>query len=92
MNEDLYNDLIYTFILTEPPVHMIVDIPTDVLYPNATKDRTGFVEFSVKVEHGRPIDFNWDVIRFNLRLSFGYIYCKKIFYFFSLLIDIFVYK
>ena len=54
----------YTFILTEPPGYLINIIPTNILYQNVTKDRIEFIEFHIKDAHGRPIDFNGDVLNF----------------------------
>ena len=33
-----------------------------------TKDRIEYIEFHIKDEHGRPIDFNGDVLSFTLHL------------------------
>ena len=61
-------DILYTFTLTEPPGYLINIIPTNTLYQNVTKDRIEYIEFHIKVEHGRPIDFNGDVLSFTLHL------------------------
>ena len=61
-------DILYTFTLTEPPGYLINIIPTYVLYQNVTKDRIEYIEFHIKDEHGRPIDFNGDVLNFTLHL------------------------
>ena len=61
-------DILYTFTLTEPPGYLINIIPTNILYQNATKDRIEYIEFHIKDEHGRPIDFNGDVLSFTLHL------------------------
>ena len=61
-------DILYTFALTEPPSYLINIIPTNILYQNVTKDRIEYVEFHIKDEHGRPIDFNGDVLSFILHL------------------------
>ena len=61
-------DILYTFTLTEPPGYLINIIPTNILYQNVTKDRIEYIEFHVKDEHGRPIDFNGDVLSFTLHL------------------------
>ena len=53
-------DILYTFNLTEPPGYLINIIPTNILYQNITKDRIEYIEFHIKDEHGRPIDFNGD--------------------------------
>ena len=37
-------------------------------YQNVTKHRTEYIEFHIKDEHGRPIDFNGDVLNFTLHL------------------------
>ena len=58
----------YTFTLTEPPGYLINTIPTNILYQNVTKDRIEYKEFHIKDEHGRPIDFNGDVLSFTLHL------------------------
>ena len=59
-------DILYTFTLTEPPGYLINIIPTNILYQNVTKDRIEYIEFHIKDEHGRPIDFNGDVLSFTL--------------------------
>ena len=61
-------DILYTFNLTEPPGYLINIIPTNILYQNVTKDRIEYIEFHIKDEHGRPIDFNGDVLNFTLHL------------------------
>ena len=61
-------DILYTFTLTEPPGYLINIIPTTVLYQNITQDRIEYIEFHIKDEHGRPIDFNGDVLSFTLHL------------------------
>ena len=61
-------DILYTFTLTEPPGYLINIIPTSILYQNITKERIQFIEFHIKDEHGRPIDFNGDVLSFTLHL------------------------
>ena len=61
-------DILYTFTLTEPPGYLINIIPTNILYQNVTKDRIEYIEFHFKDEHGRPIDFNGDVLSFTLHL------------------------
>ena len=55
-------DILYTFTLTEPPGYLINFTPSNVLYQNATKDRIEYIELHIKSEHGRPIDFNGDVL------------------------------
>ena len=61
-------DILYTFILTEPPGYLINFMPTNILYQNVSKDRTEYIKFHIKYEHGRPIDFNGDVSSFTLHL------------------------
>ena len=61
-------DILYTFTLTEPPGYLINIIPTNILYQNVTKDKKEYIEFHIKDEHGRPIDFNGDVLSFPLHL------------------------
>ena len=61
-------DVLYTFNLTEPPGYLINIIPTNILYQNVTKDRIEYIEFHIKDEYGRPIDFNGDVLNFTLHL------------------------
>ena len=61
-------DILYTFTLTEPPGYLINIIPTNILYQNVTKSRIEYIEFHIKDEHGRPIDFNCDVLSFTLHL------------------------
>ena len=62
-------DILKIFTLTEPPGYLINIIPTNILYQNVTKDRIEYIEFHIKDEHGRPIDFNGDVLSFTLRLT-----------------------
>ena len=61
-------DILYTFTLTEPPGYLINIIPTNILYQNITKDRIEYIEFHIKDEYGRPIDFYGDVLIFTLHL------------------------
>ena len=61
-------DILNTSTLTEPPGYLINIIPTNILYHNVTKDRIGYIELHIKDEHGRPIDFNGDVLSFTLHL------------------------
>ena len=61
-------DILYTFNLTEPPGYLINIIPTNIIYQYVTKDRIEYIEFHIKDEHGRPIDFNGDVLSFTLHL------------------------
>ena len=62
-------DILYTFTLTEPPGYLINIIPTNILYQNVTKDRIEYIDFHIKDEYGRPIDFNGDVLIFTLHLT-----------------------
>ena len=61
-------DILYTFTLTEPPGYLINFIPTNILYQKETKNRIEYIEFHIKDEHGRSIDFNGDVLSFTLHL------------------------
>ena len=61
-------DILYTFTLTEQPGSLINIIPTNILYQYVTKDRIEYIEFHIKDENGRPIDFNGDVLSFTLHL------------------------
>ena len=61
-------DILYTFTLTEPTRYQINIIPTNILYQNVTKDRIEYIEFHIKDENGRPIDFNGDMLSFTLHL------------------------
>ena len=61
-------DILYTFNLTEPPGYLINIIPTIILYQNVTKNRIEYIELHIKDEHGKPIDFNGDVLSFTLHL------------------------
>ena len=61
-------DILYTFNLTEPSRYLINIIPTYILYQNVTKGKTEYIEFHIKDEHARPIDFNGDVLSFTLHL------------------------
>ena len=60
--------ILKTVTLTEPTGYFINIIPNNVLYQNVTKDKIDYIEFDVKDEQGRPIDFNGDVLSFNLHL------------------------
>ena len=62
-------DILYTFTLTEPPGYLINIITTNILYRNITKDRIEYIEFHIKDEYGRPMNFNGDVLSFTLHLS-----------------------
>ena len=72
ISEAKYNgkdtDILYTFNLTEPPGYLINIITTNILDQNITKDRIEYIEFHIKDEYGRPIDFNGDVLSFILHL------------------------
>ena len=61
-------DILYIFTLTEPAGYLINIIPTNILYQKVIKDRIEYIEFHIKDEHGRPIDFNGDVLSFTLHL------------------------
>ena len=61
-------DILYTFNLTEPPGYLINIKPTNILYQNVTKYRIKYIEFHIKDEHLRPIDFDDDVLSFTLHL------------------------
>ena len=61
-----YTDIFFTFNLTAPPGYLINIIPTNVLYQNVTKGIIEYIEFHIKDEYGRPIDFNGDVLSFTL--------------------------
>ena len=61
-------DILYTFTLVEPPGYLINSIPNNILYQNVIKDRMEYIEFHIKDEHERPIDFNGDVLSFTLHL------------------------
>ena len=61
-------DILYTFNLIEPPNYMINIIPNNILYQNVTKDKLEYIELHIRDEYGRPIDFNGDVLSFNLHL------------------------
>ena len=72
-NKDNSNetDMLYTFNLIEPPGYMINIIPNKVLYQKFTKDRVEYIEFHIKDEFGRSIDFNGDVLSFFLHLTYS---------------------
>ena len=40
-------DILYTFILTEPPGYLINFMPTNILYQNVSKDRTEYIKFHI---------------------------------------------
>ena len=61
-------EILYSFTLTEPTGYLMNIIPFIILYQNVTKDRIEYIEFHTKDEHGRPIDFNGDVLSFTLQL------------------------
>ena len=58
-------DILCTFYLIEPPGYLISIIPTNILYQNVTKDRIEYIEYHIKDEYGRPIEFNVDVLSFT---------------------------
>ena len=62
-------DILYTLTLTEPPGCLINFIPTNILHQNVTKYRIEYIEFHIKDEHGRPIDFNGDVFKFDFEFA-----------------------
>ena len=62
-------DILYTFTLTEQPGCLKNVIPTNIFYQNVTNDRIEYIEFHIKDKHGRPIDFNVDVLSFTLHLT-----------------------
>ena len=62
-------DILYNFTLTKPPGYLINIIPTNILYQNVIKDRIEYIELHIKDEHGRPMDFNGDVLSFTLHLT-----------------------
>ena len=47
---------------------MINTTLTIVLYGNVRKEKIEYIEFHIRDEQGRPIDFNADVISFILQL------------------------
>ena len=61
-------DILYTFTLTEPPGYIINIIPTNIFYQNVTKYIIDYIEFHIKDQHERHIDFNGDVLSFTLHL------------------------
>ena len=61
-------DIYILFNPTKPPGYLINIVPTNILYQNVTKDRIEYIEFHIKDEHGRPIEFNGDVLSFPLHL------------------------
>ena len=61
-------NILYTSTLTEPPGYVINITPNNILYQNVKKDRIEYIEFHFKDKHGRPIDFNGDVVSFTLHL------------------------
>ena len=61
-------DILYTFTLTEPPSYSINTITTNILYENVTKGRIEYIGFHITDEHGRPIEFNGDLLSFTLHL------------------------
>ena len=58
-------DILYTFNPIDPPGYMIVKILTIVLYQNVKTDKIEYIEFCVRDDNGRPIDFNGDVLSFT---------------------------
>ena len=55
-------DIQYSFSLTEATGYLIDIIPTKIFYQNVTKYRMEYIEFQIKDEHGRPNNFNGDVL------------------------------
>ena len=66
-DNDNNTDIQHTFNLTEPGFFINI-IPTNVLYQNVTKDRIEYFEFHIQDKHGRPINFNADVLSWTLHL------------------------
>ena len=62
-------DILYTFTLTQPPGYLKNFITTNILYQIIAEDIIEYIEFHIKDEHGRPIDFNGDVLSFTLHLT-----------------------
>ena len=60
-----YTDKLYTFNPLEPPGNSMKIIPTNVLYQNVAKQIIEYIEFHIRGEHGRAVDFNGDVINFS---------------------------
>ena len=61
-------DILYTFTLTEPQGCTINIKPANVLYQNIRKDGIEYIEFHIKNGHGRPNEFNGDMLGFTLHL------------------------
>ena len=59
---------LYTFNLIELPGYKINIIPNNILYQKGTKDRIENIEFHIKDEYGKPVDFNVYVLSFALHL------------------------
>ena len=51
--------------MMEPPGHMINIIPNNILYRNVTRERMEYLEFHIRVEHGRPIEFQGVALSFT---------------------------
>ena len=62
------SDILNTFNLSETPGYMIINFPTYDLYQNVTKYSIENIEFSIKDEYVRVIDFIGDVLSFTLHL------------------------
>ena len=45
---------------------MIKMLPSTVLYQKVTEDRIEYIEFHIKNDYGRSIDFNCGVLKFTL--------------------------
>ena len=57
-----YTDILHTCNQIEPPGYMKSNIPTNVLYHFVTKEKIDYIEFFIREEDGRSIDFNGDVL------------------------------
>ena len=47
---------------------MRVNIPTNILYQNATKNKTEYINFIIRDEHGGSFEFYGDVMCFTLHI------------------------
>ena len=62
-------DILYTFSLIERAGYLINIRQTNVLYQDVTKERIEYIEFLIRDEQARPIDFNGDALSFILHLT-----------------------
>ena len=58
--------ILLTLNLIEPQVYLKNIIPNNVLCQSVTNEGIEYIEFHIRDEHGRPIDFDGDILSFTL--------------------------